>query len=131
MAEKLAAVRSGNWQAARKKPRSKRPPFTLRPTGPPAIALLWKNLISAGQAFTLRIWISLAVFAVCASMGVSQTSGSSSLSPVLGMIALMLLLWSLLIGTQLLRQHFRQDLPLADLLKPYPLDRKSTRLNSS
>jgi hypothetical protein len=37
------------------------------------------------------------------------------------MIALMLLLWSLLIGTQLLRQHFRQDLPLADLLKTYPL----------
>src|ERR1035437_8820974 len=67
LAEKLAAVRSGNWQAARKQPRSKRPPFMLRPTGPPAVALLWKNLISAGQAFTLRIWISLAVFALFAS----------------------------------------------------------------
>ena len=29
--------------------------------------------------------------------------------------------WSLLIGPQFLRQDFRQDLPLADLLKTYPL----------
>jgi hypothetical protein len=121
MAEKVAAIRSGNWQAARKKPRSKRPPFTLGPTGPPSVALLWKNLISAGQAFTVRIWISLAVFAVCASAGVTQASGGSGLLPALGMIALMLMIWSLLIGTQLLRQDFRQDLPLADLLKTYPL----------
>jgi ABC-2 type transport system permease protein len=121
LAEKIAAVRSGNWQTARKKPRSKRPPFTLRPTGPPAVALLWKNLISAGQAFTLRIWISLAVFALCASVGVTQASGGSGLRPALGMIAAMLMVWSLLIGPQLLRQDFRQDLPLADLLKTYPL----------
>jgi len=121
LAEKLAAVRSGNWQAARKQPRSKRPPFRLRPSGPPAVALLWKNLIGAGQAFTLRIWISLAVFALCASLGVTQASGGSGLRPALGMIAAMLLAWSLLIGPQLLRQDFRQDLPLADLLKTYPL----------
>jgi hypothetical protein len=121
LAEKLAAVRSGNWQAARKKPKSKRPPFTLRPTGPPAVALLWKNLISAGQAFTLRIWISLAVFVLCATLGATQASGSSGLRPVLGMIAAMLMFWSVLIGPQLLRQDFRQDLSLADLLKTYPL----------
>jgi hypothetical protein len=29
--------------------------------------------------------------------------------------------WSLLIGPQFLRQDFRQDLPLADILKSYPL----------
>jgi hypothetical protein len=121
LAEKLAAVRSGNWQAARKKPKSKRPPFALRPTGPPAVALLWKNLISAGHAFTVRIWISLAVFALCATLGATQASGSSGLRPVLGMIAAMLMFWSILIGPQLLRQDFRQDLPLADLLKTYPL----------
>jgi hypothetical protein len=121
LAEKLAAVRSGNWQAARKKPKSKRPPFALRPTGPPAVALLWKNLISAGQVFTLRIWISLAVFALCATLGATQASGSSGLRPVLGMLAAMIMFWSVLVGPQLLRQDFRQDLPLADLLKTYPL----------
>ena len=121
LAEKLAAVRAGNWQVARKKPKSKRPPFRLQAIGPPAVALLWKNLISAGQAFTLRIWISLAVFAIVASMGVTQGSGGAGLRPVLGMIALMLMVWSILIGAQLLRQDFRQDLSLADLLKTYPL----------
>ncbi|MGO8929438.1 MAG: putative ABC exporter domain-containing protein [Limisphaerales bacterium] len=121
LAEKLALVRSGNWQAANRKPRSKRPPFKLRPTGPPAVALLWKNLISAGQAFSLRIWISLAVFAVCATLGMTQASGGSRWRTALGMLSGMMIIWSVLVGPQLLRQDFRQDLPLADLLKTYPL----------
>jgi Putative ABC exporter len=121
LAEKVAAVRAGNWQAARKQPKRKRSPFKLHPVGPPAVALLWKNLISAGQAFSLRIWVSLAVFGVCATVGFGQASGGSGLRPVLGMIAAMLMAWSLLIGTQFLRQDFRQDLPLADLLKTYPM----------
>jgi hypothetical protein len=121
LAEKVAAVRAGNWQAAQKPPRRKRPPFRLRPTGPPAIALVWKNLISAGQAFSLRVWLSLAVFAVFASVGIGQASGAATLRQVLGMIAAVLMFWSLLIGTQFLRQDFRQDLPLADILKTYPM----------
>jgi cytochrome b subunit of formate dehydrogenase len=121
LAEKVAAMRAGNWQAAQKQPRRKRPPFKLRPTGPVPVALLWKNLISAGQAYSLRMWLSLAVFAVCASVGIGQLSGGSGVRPALGMIAAMLVFWSLLVGTQLLRQDFRQDLPLADILKTYPL----------
>jgi hypothetical protein len=121
LAEKVAAVRAGNWQGARKPPKRKRAPFKLRPVGPPAVALLWKNLISAGQAFSLRMWISLAVFAVCGSVAMGHASGGSGLRPALGMIAAMLMAWSLLLGTQLLRQDFRQDLPMADILKSYPL----------
>ena len=114
LAEKLAAVRAGNWQAAQKKPRSKRPPFKLRPTGPPAVALLWKNLISAGQAFSLRIWISLAVFPPVATVGCGRRPPAAPAGgSALGMIAAMLMAWSLLIGPQLLRQDFRQDLPLS------------------
>ncbi len=121
LAETVAAVRAGNWQGTQKPPRRKRPPFRLRPVGPPAVALLWKNLISAGQAFSLRIWLSLSVFAVCASVGIGQVSGRSGLRPALGVVAAMLMAWSLLLGTQLLRQDFRQDLPQADILKTYPL----------
>ena len=96
LAEKVAAVRAGNWQAAQQQVKRRRPPFKLRPIGPPAVALLWKNLISAGQAFTLRMWLSLAVFAVFASVGFGQASGSSGIRPVLGMIAAVLMFWSLL-----------------------------------
>jgi len=35
--------------------KSKRPPFQLSPLGPRPVALLWKNLIGAGQAFTMRM----------------------------------------------------------------------------
>jgi hypothetical protein len=121
LAEKVAAVRAGNWQAAQQQPKRRRPPFKLRPMGLPAVALLWKNLISAGHAFTLRLWVSLAVFAIFASVGFGQASHNSGVLPVLGMIAAVLMFWSLLLGPQFLRQDFRQDLPLADILKTYPL----------
>src|SRR5205823_2610410 len=84
-------VRSGNWQAAGKKPRNKRPPFKLRPTGLQPVALLWKNLISAGQAFTLRLWLVLVATAAGASVGLGQTLGSAGLAPALGMVAALLL----------------------------------------
>jgi ABC-2 type transport system permease protein len=121
LAEKVAAMRAGNWQAARQKPKIRRPPFNLRPAGPPAVALLWKNLISAGQAFTWRLWFTMAIFAVCASLGFGHGAGSAGLRSVLGMLVVMLLAWSLLIGQQLFRQDFRQDLAVADILKTFPL----------
>ena len=54
LAEKTAAARAGNWQAAGKKFKRKRPPFKLRPSGPPLMALVWKYLINAGSGFTAR-----------------------------------------------------------------------------
>ena len=51
-AERIAAMRSGNWHAMHKPKKGKRPPFVLRPQGWPAVAIFWKNLITAGQFFT-------------------------------------------------------------------------------
>ena len=64
LADKLAAVRAGNWQGTKRQAKGRRAPFVLRPLGPAPIALLWKNLISAGQAFTLRVWVTLAAIAI-------------------------------------------------------------------
>jgi ABC-2 type transport system permease protein len=121
LAEKVAAVRAGNWQGVTRKPKSKRAPFKLRSTGFPSTALLWKNLISAGQAFTLRIWISVAAVAIGGSVGLRQSSSGSGWLTGIGLFATMLMVWSLLIGPQVLRHDFRQDLPLCDVLKLYPL----------
>ena len=52
LAEKLAAVRSGNWRNAGKKLKQNRAPFKLQSNGPAFMALFWKNLINAGNAFT-------------------------------------------------------------------------------
>ncbi len=121
IAEKVASVRAGNWQGTGRKPKSRRAPFTLRPVGSPPVAILWKNLIHAGQGFTPRLWIVLVATAIGCSVGLGQSFGQSGLVPALGMIAAVFILWSLVFGPQFLRQDFRQDLPLADILKMYPM----------
>jgi hypothetical protein len=116
LAERAAAMRAGKRRAGVKR---KRPPFHLRPTGVPLVALLWKNLISAGSAFTARVWILLGVFILVMSFSFRGTS--SSWASIVGMVAGMVCAWTLLIGPQLLRQDLRHDLQNADLLKMYPM----------
>jgi hypothetical protein len=121
LATRMAAARAGNWQAAQKAPKARRGWFRLAPIGPPAKALLWKNLIGVGQVFSARLWIVLLIVCVVMFIGLGSAAHSQGLSTV-GIIAINILLgYSLLIGPQLLRLDFRQDLPQADLLKTYPL----------
>jgi len=119
-AEKIAAIRSGNWRAA-KKHKAVRAPFLLASVGFPSIALLWKNLISAGQAFTARIWLWLMFIAVGAVIAMKQYSGGSPAYVSIAISAGMFLGWLLLFGSQLVRHDFRQDLLMADALKVLPL----------
>jgi hypothetical protein len=120
-AEKLATIRSGNWQAAQRKRKAKRAPFRLKPTGPQPVALLWKNLISVGHGLSVRLWITLAVVMVGFSMGLRPFTSGSGLPSVFGMLAGVLMIWSVVLGPQILRHDFRQDLQLADVLKSYPM----------
>ena len=121
LAETMASIRAGNLAVSSRQLKGKRPPFTLKPVGPPATALLWKNLISAGHVFTVRMWVLLAVLAICLCLAFGRVGASMGLASIAEMAAAMLAGWSLLIGPQLLRQDFRQDLAVADLLKLYPM----------
>jgi ABC-2 type transport system permease protein len=121
LAVRLAAVRAGKWHAAAPVVKGRRPLFRLGATGPPAIGLLWKNLISAGHAFTWRLWIILTVLAVCLYVALGNGVHRGQLLPGVAMAGGMLLAWSLLLGPQVARQDLRQDLPLLDMLKVYPL----------
>jgi len=78
-------------------------------------------LISAGQAFTLRLWLVLVAVGISARVGLVHSYGGARVKSGLAVIAAMLMAWSLLVGPQLLRQDLRQDLPLADILKMYPM----------
>ncbi|HVV00901.1 MAG TPA: hypothetical protein VHH88_06030, partial [Verrucomicrobiae bacterium] len=120
LAQKIAAIRSGNWREAGRKLKRKRAPFELRPHGFPFVAFVWKNLISVGQGFSPRVWVTLAVSAicVCAAFGRSANTGWGVM---VAAIAGMLLAWTLLLGPQFMRQDFRQDLAQVDLLKSFPL----------
>ena len=120
ISERVTAVRSGNLQLRPKK--AKGAPFRLRPTGLPAVALLWKNLIGAGQMFSVRVWIILACSLLPMVFVLSSSSpGRSQISVLISFLSLMVVFWSFMIGPQLLRQDFRQDLALADVLKSFPL----------
>jgi ABC-2 type transport system permease protein len=123
LAERIAAARAGNLQAARRPKKAARPPFVLRPSGYPAVALFWKNLISAGQYVTARFWLMLVWIAIVGGtlMRTPWTGGGGNFGSGVIICAGMLLAMSLFTGPQILRNDLRQDLPLADVLKSFPM----------
>jgi hypothetical protein len=123
LAERIAAARVGNLRGARRPKKAARPPFVLRPAGHPAVAVFWKNLISAGQYVTARVWLML-VWIVVVSGALLQSNwafGGGGFGTVVIFFVGMLLAMSLFYGPQVLRNDLRQDLPVADVLKMFPM----------
>ena len=123
LAERVAHIRAGkSAHTAGLKLKGRRPPFNLAPSGFQPVALLWKNLLSAGQGFSKRVWFILIWLAIVMVFAMRGLAGNGdSLLPVVGGAAAMVGVWVILIGPQMVRQDLRQDIPLADLLKLYPL----------
>ena len=121
LAERVATIRANRGQWAGRPKKKKRAPFKLRPIGPPAVGLLWKNLIGAGQTFTWRFWLLWAWLVIVMSFVFSENARMMDFSALIGIVAGWLLLMSFLVGPQLVRQDFRRELPMADVLKAYPL----------
>jgi hypothetical protein len=101
--------------------KARRSPFRLKPTGPPPIAFLWKNLILAGNFFSVRTLMVIGWLVMVAMIAVTSASHHSSGQSVFGLLCLMLMALSLFAGPMLLRADFRADLPNAELLLLYPL----------
>ena len=121
LATRVAAARAGNWQAAKKNQKARRAWFALAPAGPPATALLWKNLIGLGQIFSARLLIVVVVVCVAMFATLGNHGRAHNVAVIAAIIVATVLCYSLLLGPQILRLDFRRDLPLADLLKTFPL----------
>lgn len=121
LAEKVAAVRAGNWQAANKKKSPSRAPFRLKPHGSPVVGLVWKNLIGAGSIISARFIIIMLAVALGLSSGFRGGSGQSGWPIVIASVAGILAICSLFFGPQVLRQDFRREIPQMDMLKVLPL----------
>jgi hypothetical protein len=122
-AQQVAAIRSGDFQNRHRLKKRGRPPFVLRPTGWPLIALLWKNLISAGTIFTVRTVLILVYFSVFIFIGLGVGAGKQQhdWTVLVSMFIAMALGVLILIGPQIMRQDLRRDLNYAEILKVYPL----------
>lgn len=124
LAATIAAARSGNLHQLQP-PKVRRDPFHLRPVGFPPLALLWKNLIAAGQLFTGRIWffclLGVGTFAATSILTRGSISPLQKASMITTSVSLMLLLMSVLLGAQVVRHDFRSDLNRMDMLKALPL----------
>ena len=121
LAARVTAMRSGNWALAGKSQKARRAWFKLSPTGPAFTALLWKNLIGLGRVFSLRLWILIIALLVIFTFAFSSTTNGQSLSVLVDIMLAIALVYSLLLGPQILRLDFRQDLPQADILKTFPV----------
>ena len=121
LAARVAAVRAGNWRGVKKNQKARHPWFRLSATGPPATALFWKNLIGVGQVFSVRLWIIIAIVMVIFGFVLAGQAQNHGISMVAAFCVAFALGYSLLLGPQLLRLDFRNDLPLADILKTFPM----------
>jgi len=122
LATRIAAVRAGDWQAAQKNKKARRPWFRLAATGSLPTALLWKNLIGVGQVFSPRLWVVLiAIVVVGLAFGLKNVRHDQDFSSLTAILVAIAVGYSLLLGPQLLRLDFRHDLPRADILKTFPL----------
>ncbi len=120
LATRIAAVRTGNWQAARENRKGRRAWFRLAPVGPLPVAMLWKNLIGVGQVFSPRLGIALMTIVVILGISFRNIGLSQDVSALIRILMAIILGYSLLLGPQILRLDFRHDLSRADVLKTFP-----------
>ena len=96
--------------------------FPLAPTGHPAVALLWKNVIAATRPLRPRTFVFAAlvgalVYAIIASATETTARGMR----LAGTISFAWACTLVLFGPQMVRNDLRGDLPKLDLIRAYPL----------
>lgn len=122
-AQRLAAFKAGRLLHARPAVRAgRRPRIPLASLGPPATAVLWKNVLALLGDFRLRI-LGLVVGAILAVGGVTAVASGSlndGVQTVLGAcvgVAAM----ATVFAPRIVSTDWRRDLAKVELLKTYPL----------
>ncbi len=122
LAEKEAAARTGDGRATRNQPDKARPtPFPLAPSGPVAVAFLWKNLIALGPFFRVRTWLIFVGLIAGFHVWTGTTGRSREFQMIAAVIPLAIGGWLLIMGPMIMRRDLRLMLTHFDLLKSYPL----------
>jgi hypothetical protein len=98
-------------------------PWQLAPTGRPATAIVWKNLIALVRITPVRALIVLAAFMLAA---LGWTTGMNDGSPVpwiliAAVLLVLVALFSALFGPLFVRNDLREDLFHIDAVRTFPL----------
>jgi len=122
-AKVIAAMQAGNYRLGTAPARGRREPFRLKSSGGrPEIAFLWKNLLSAPSYLNHRTFLySAGIMIVLASWLARGDETHRTVLSGAGGFALIVAVYTLMLGPQLARQDLRSDLVHADILKTYPL----------
>ena len=119
-ARRIDAVRSGRGLEMPLPSRVRRPTLLrLAPTGPPARAILWKNLTGLARTNRPRTLIFLAIFATA----VAGSLGTHAFTPLdwLAVFAAIFGGYAMVFGPFIVRFDLRRDLELVDVLKTAPV----------
>ena len=118
--EAMRARRAGGVKPVKAGNRSWIP---LAPTGHPAVAILWKNILAfsrtSGQQSAPVIIVSVTFGVMAAIIG---SSGEAAIGLVIGFMALGFGVLSILLGGRFVRLDLRQDLLHLRLLRTYPVE---------
>ena len=122
-----SAARDAEQQLARRRvgrhvsklARRRAPPFRLRPTGRPEIALLWKNLILSSRVARWGVLLRALPIVLLGAFTVSQAA--RTVADALATIAALGAAAVTLVGPQILRNDLRQDLAQIATLKQWPV----------
>ena len=99
-----------------------RPWFALAPTGHPAVAIVWKNVLAYTRALRLTtIAILVSGVAVIGTAVYSEVGDWSELASIGEMLCAIPLVMLAILGPGFVRADLRQDLLQLDQLRSYPL----------
>ena len=99
----------------------RRPWFPLAPTGHPAIAIIWKNVLAYTRALRLRTFVIMVCAVGAVGGAVYSEVGLSELASVGETLCAIPLVMLIVLGPGFVRTDLRQDLLQLDQLRSYPL----------
>lgn len=122
LAERTAAVRSGDWRAARNQPIKPRgAAFPLAPHGMVIVAFLWKNLIALGPFFRVRTALICVGLILSFHLWAAVTHLDPKVYMIISLFPFGFGCWLILAGPMFMRRDIRLLVTHFDLLKGYPL----------
>jgi len=118
--EQASQFRSGRNGARRvRNRRYSRPMIKLSPAGPPAGALVWKNVTQLLRWGNFRVWATAFISAVAVMVVLGTVA--PTLAEAAGVLLVSWAAFLLLLGAQWIRNDLRSDLAKLDLLRGYPV----------